>query len=165
MKNRIELAQKHFKGNGVELGVAGGNFSVAILQNTGVRQLWSIDKWNDHHGIGEYFIARHKLQPFGSSSQVLRATFEEVVGFFEPDVFDFIYVDGYAHTGQNGGQTLRQWWPKVKPGGVFAGHDYCAKYQPTVDVVDAFVREHGLALQVTEESVKEHPSWWVVKPV
>lgn len=36
----------------------------------------------------------------------------------------FIYVDGYAHTGEDRGKTLFDWYPKLKIGGLMAGDDY-----------------------------------------
>ena len=174
MKTRTELAQQLFRGTGAELGVASGKFSAVILAEDRVRRLYSIDRWNDHHGVKEYFAASLLLsktaQETGSTiydeppnvSIVLRMTFAEACPLFPAEHFDFLYIDGYAHTGQEGGQTLRDWWPKLKPGGIFAGHDYHPTFQPTIDAVDAFVREHGLELNLTTEDAL--PSWWVVKP-
>lgn len=127
-----------------------------------VNKLYSIDRWTEpHHGMDEYLRAINRLAGFGSRSTVLRATFEEALGLFEDGSLDFVYVDGYAHTGQEGGQTLEDWWPKIKPGGVMAGHDYDPLFQPTIDAVDAFVARHGLELHLTEE--EKLRSWWVVK--
>ena len=163
MKTRQRLAQHLFHGMGVELGVAWGEFSMEILTRS--RRLWllySIDRWTDpHHDIHEYERAIQRLESFGSRSRVLRATFEEALVLFKPESLDFVYVDGYAHTGQEGGKTLEEWWPKIKPGGVMAGHDYDPLFQPTIDAVDAFVARHGLELHLTEE--EKLRSWWVVK--
>jgi len=193
IKTRQELALNLFKGTGVELGVARGEFSEEILrqqrliiplglekvseglfrwEGTGpvmlptaldcVQKLYSIDRWTEkHHSIYEYQLALLRLQKFGARSLVLRATFEEALVLFEDGGLDFVYVDGYAHTGQEGGKTLEDWWPKIKPGGVLAGHDYDALFQPTIDAVDAFVARHGLELHLTEE--ENLRSWWVVK--
>tara|TARA_Y100000389_G_C17052243_1_gene313332 strand:+ start:118 stop:318 length:201 start_codon:yes stop_codon:yes gene_type:complete len=43
---------------------------------------------------------------------------------FPDDFFDFIYVDGYAHTGEENGKTFFDWWPKLKQNGIFSGDDY-----------------------------------------
>jgi hypothetical protein len=193
MKTRQELARQLFKGTGVELGVAWGEFSEEILrqqmlfipldlekvseglyqwQGTGpimlstaldcVHKLYSIDRWTEpHHGMDEYLRALNRLANYGRRSTVLRATFEEARVLFQDGALDFVYVDGYAHTGQEGGKTLEDWWPKIQPGGVMAGHDYDPLFQPTIDAVDAFVARHGLELHLTDG---EHlASWWVVK--
>lgn len=163
MKTRTELAQQLFHGVGAELGVAWGEYSDLILSgHSRVSRLYSIDHWTEpHHDVREYYKALALLHGHGPRSLVLRATFAEACPLFDEAFFDFLYLDGYAHTGQEGGQTLRDWWPKLKPGGILAGHDYHPTFQPTIDAVDAFVRGHGLTLNLTTDQL---PSWWVVKP-
>lgn len=162
MKTRIDLARELFHGTGVELGVANGFFSREILYCSNCERLYSIDRWTEpHHGMDEYLQALDRLHLFRTRSRVLRATFDEALVLFQVGSLDFVYVDGYAHTGQEGGKTLEDWWPKIKPDGVMAGHDYDPLFQPTIDAVDAFVARHGLELHLTEE--EKLRSWWVVK--
>lgn len=53
---------------------------------------------------------------------VRKMSFEAVKDF--PDChFDFIYVDA-VHDYDGALVDLMDWWPKLKPGGVMAGHDY-----------------------------------------
>jgi ADP-heptose:LPS heptosyltransferase len=62
---------------------------------------------------------------------------------------------------------MEQWWPKVKPGGILAGHDYHPKWIATMNAVDGFVERHDLALQLThpadELGADPYPSWLVEK--
>ncbi len=152
-------------GRAVELGVARGLFSDALLAGQPGFTLVSIDSWADpdrSHNDEEFAQACALLGRWGARSEVLRKTFEEALADFPDGHFDLIYVDGYAHTGQQGGLTLRQWWPKLKIGGVFAGHDYDpVKWPSTVKAVDAFAAEHGLRLQVTTGD--RYPSWFTFK--
>lgn len=144
----------------IELGVARGDFAVELMRANPRARYIGIDRYSDHHGDREYRSAKDRINSKGG--KLLRSTFYDALRMFTDDYNPLIYVDGYAHTGQEGGQTLRDWWPKVKPGGIFAGHDYHPTYQATIDAVDAFVAEHGLALNIIEE--KPFPSWWVRKP-
>lgn len=160
---RADLAAT-FCGQGVELGVARGQFSATILANPNVTRLWSIDKWNDHHDLKEYMAASELLAGAGAGKCIpLRMTFEEAASLVNNLSMDFCYVDGYAHLGQEGGKTLDQWWEKLKPGGVFSGHDYHSDFPKTIAAVDSFVKKHGVSLSVTKEG--KYPSWWVRKPV
>jgi len=161
IKTRNDLAQQLFHGFGVELGVAAGKFTEQILTVGHVAKLHGIDKWNDHHNVTEWFQAMERVKAFPTSCQLLRANFSEVVSQFEDGSLNFVYVDGYAHTGQEGGATLREWWPKVAVGGIMAGHDYSARWQKTMDAVDAFVVENGLQLHLTTDD--DPSSWWVTK--
>ena len=164
MRTRQDLISL-FQGTGCELGVAAGAYSSAILGNGKVSRLYSIDRWSDHHGLAEYKLAAERLASAGPNRCIpLRMSFHEAAPLFAPDSLDFVYVDGYAHTGQESGATLEEWWPMLKPGGVMAGHDYCPKYQPTIDAVDTFVRRHGLEMGLTTDD-KSHASWWVIKPI
>lgn len=163
IRTRAELAETLFRGVGAELGVAAGAFSAHILRQERVSLLYSIDRWNDHHNMAEYMTALALLKSHGSRSLVIRACFDEIAPCIPNQHLQFCYVDGYAHTGQHGGKTLADWWPKIKPGGILSGHDYSPRYQPTIDAVDAFAKAHGLELNLTTED--ELPSWWVRKPL
>ncbi len=76
-------------------------------------------------------------------------------------VFDFIYIDGYAHTGQDNGTILKDWWPKLKSGGMFAGHDYCKQFPKTIEEVNKFATRHQLKLNFTKE--EKYTSWYCIK--
>ncbi|MBB5035556.1 class I SAM-dependent methyltransferase [Prosthecobacter vanneervenii] len=148
-----------------ELGVACGNFSSALLNHhPHLGKLYAIDKWNDErHPAHEETVARNNLRD--PRAIVIRQTFEEAAKneILENICFDLIYVDGYAHTGQDSGATLAHWWPKLKPGGIFAGHDYDTAWPLTIKAVNEFAKNHRLTIH----SIKEIPfnSWWLSKPV
>ena len=165
---RLMLAQGLFSGVGAELGVAGGSFSDEILRYCpAVTLLWSIDRWSDHHDLREYWSAADRLAQHGQRSRVRRCSFAEAAQLIPDGSLDWCFIDGYAHTGQDGMQTLAEWWRKLRPGGVFSGHDYHPDWPATVKVVDEFVALHGLTLGLTREYDKarqEWPSWWVRKP-
>lgn len=169
IKDRRQLAQ-HFGGEGVELGVAAGLYSAHILAVSQCRLLWSIDQWVDHHSLAEGVLASRRLVQRGFGRCVpVRATFADACPCFLNDSLDFVYIDGYAHTGQDQGRTLRDWWPKLKRGGIFAGHDYHPEWQATIDVVDHFAALHYLQVYLTQEQPgtarpREFPSWFLFKP-
>ncbi len=96
-------------------------------------------------------------------------SFAEAYDLFDDESLDFIYIDGYAHTGQEGGETIWQWARKVKIGGLISGDDYHNDWPLVIEAVDTFARETGFDLCVTTEveSVEYagHPSWAMVKTV
>jgi hypothetical protein len=146
----------------VELGVASAAFAERVLdRNRGMTYL-GIDKWDDHHNVAEMEKAAIKLSRFGSRAELKRASFGDAIEGVKDESCDVIYVDGYAHTGQDDGKTLRDWWPKVKSGGVFSGHDYDEKWPKTIAAVDEFAKSIGLPVEV----IKDEPfsSWIIRKP-
>ena len=159
LKTRSDLVLRlPFNAIGAELGVAAGKFSVELNDRFSFKEFWCIDKWDDHHNLKEYLNCIRQLP----RANIIRAKFEECLPFFSNGYFDFIYIDGYAHTGQDGGKTLSDWWPKLKKGGIFAGHDYDQKaWKKTCESVDKFCESVKKEVKI----IKDHPydSWWIQK--
>lgn len=166
---RIELTRLLASdGLGVEIGVAGGLFSDAILRYSELKRLYSIDAWADHHDDDEYLTCVRRLRKFGTRSVVMRMLFDDALMHFPDDSMDFVYIDAYAHTGQQDGKLLDDWWPKLKKGGLFSGHDYDDAWPLTVKAVDAFCARQGLKVAVVSPDFdqpfnEKYASWYVWK--
>jgi len=145
----------------IELGVAAGKFAVELIKANPRARYVGIDRWSDHHDKYEMVVAETCIRGKSKTAYLIRSTFSDALQYFPDESLDLIYIDGYAHTGQDNRQTLDDWYPKLTIGGIFAVHDYCAKYQPTIDAVDSFVARHGLTLNIINDG--DHPSWWVIK--
>jgi hypothetical protein len=171
-KRRADIAQIIPPGGiGVELGVAEGGFSERLLKHSPLAYLYSIDMWagDRGHDIEQHRAAFRKLDPFRSRSTILKMRFDEALCLFPDGYFDFIYIDGYAHTGEENGQTFRDWYPKLKSGGIFAGDDYSPAWPLVVAEVDKFVAAQDLKLYVIpcepeEDWASKYPTWFVHKP-
>ena len=153
---------------GVELGVAQGVFSQQALQHQPIKEWYAIDMWagDRGHNVNQYMQACEKLAPY-PHAKIIKSRFEDVVDDFADEYFDFIYIDGYAHTGQEGGKTLTDWWPKLKCGGVFAGDDYHSDWPLTQKSVDEFAKTHDRELHIHHFGEHNHwsryPSWYMIK--
>ena len=167
---------------GVEIGVDEGFFSDWLLANSNLQVLHSIDAWSTEteKTLSEYAArnakimadrkqeyrsgeqdARERLSKFGGRSHIIKAISWEAAGLFEDNSIDFIYFDG-SHTKDGLGRDIICWLSKIKNGGVISGHDYCRKHgYGVIEVVDNFVKSHGLQLHLTRE--RESPSWWTIK--
>ncbi len=68
----------------------------------------------------------------------------DVVPTFRDDEFDLIFIDG-DHTAEGLTTDIRVCWPKLKPGGVMAFHDYGFHKWPAVKrIVDFLFRLDGV---------------------
>ena len=150
----------------IELGVAAGRFAVECLtENPEIRYI-GIDRWSDHHDDAEMYKAIESLSVFKPNVAIMRYTFSKALPLFHDNFADMIYIDGYAHTGQENGQTLDEWWPKLKTGGIFAGHDYDRNYPQTIRAVDNFIQkltDSGVDVELNIIKEKPNCSWWIKK--
>ena len=147
---------------GIELGVANGTYSKQMVDSNKFSKVYGIDVYNDHHNTKQYLSALTYIgldKPY----TLIRSSFEETLTLFQDNFFDYIYVDGYAHTGQEDGKTLYTWFSKLKTGGIFAGHDYHTAWPKTIRVVDEFIKSYNLNLNLTNEQNPLYPSWYTFK--
>lgn len=153
---------------GIELGVAAGSFSARMVQSGRFRHFFGVDVYGDGHNVQEYKKALRTVGLMARYS-LLRMTFDQALDLFPDGFFDFVYCDGYAHTGEEGGRTLIDWYPKLKSGGVMAGDDYDAESWPLVVwAVNHVVAELDVVLNVTDlvsdEPYNRYRSWHFTKP-
>ncbi len=148
---------------GVELGVAKGDFSKELLKTKKFKILFGIDSYSlNQHNKKEYKSALKKLDIF-SNYKLINMRFEDALDLFPDRSLDFIYFDGYAHTGQNYGQTILDWSKKIKPNGILSGDDYDSKWELNKIIIDQFALQNKLKLYITDSNKKKHiyNSWYI----
>jgi len=118
---------------GVEIGVFKAQFTRVLLENW-PGTMYMIDPWrplgdeyidasNHQHHQTAYAEAMDNIKGFENRAFMLRGLGEELVNMFEDESLDFVYIDG-NHAYDYVKQDMEMWWPKLKKGGLFAGHDY-----------------------------------------
>lgn len=143
---------------GVEIGVERGEFSETIMKNLPrAVKVYGVDPWEAYKGYREH-VSQSKLDTFYQSTIERMAIFpqwEPIRGYshmvattFPDNTFDFVYLDG-NHDFFNVTRDLHAWTPKVKPGGIIAGHDFrrisSRGYNcHVVDVVHAWTHAHEI---------------------
>ena len=159
-------------GVGVELGVAEGSFSEQILRTFEGQNfyLYSIDMWagDRGHNVDEYRRTILRLDPWKRNNTIIKMTFDEAAPLFPDNSLDFVYVDGYAHTGENDGKYFRDWYPKLKEGGIIAGDDYHPDWPLVINAVNDFRREIDRELNIIPNLAKVDrwsmfPTWFMQK--
>jgi len=131
LPNRYDLL-KHLPKKGVvaELGVDKGDFSRQILINNQPKKLHLIDVWDSERYNQEKrkevelkfeneIVLQNVVINFGYSTSV--------VDIFEDSYFDWIYIDT-NHSYETTKEELKLYSPKIKKGGIIAGHDYVVGY-------------------------------------
>lgn len=152
---------------GTELGVAEGIFSKRMIDSGKFTNIVGIDMYADYHDINQYKRALQKTGLF-SNYKLLRMRFEDALDLFEDEFFDFIYIDGYAHGGQDGGKTIFDWYNKLKVGGIIAGDDFHSDWPLVCDAVNELAEQLEEEIMVTELTEKDtlyccYPSWAIRK--
>jgi hypothetical protein len=159
LKSRDQLPQLLTRlgltGWGAEIGVSNGFYSDTILSGSRLERLFSIDLWcspmiwwEQLTTPSEYISAVNRLFRYGVRSVIIKMASLEATRLFPEQSLDFIYIDA-THDYEGVKADLAAWWPKLKPGGIMAGHDY-ADDCGVPRAVNEFVAAHGLALAVTE---------------
>lgn len=126
------LENNNINGKGVEIGVFKGQFSKHILDNWS-GTLYMIDPWreledyidssNHKNHPNAYLEAMQSIKGYEDRAFMIRALSNQAVDLFEDESLDFIYIDG-NHTYDSVKEDMELWFPKLKKGGLFAGHDY-----------------------------------------
>lgn len=143
------LINKYHLKVGAEIGVAYGGHSEAILKNTKVEKLYSVDPyqpdWDGTDGYtlpntGEkftlteyeelYLHALHRTRKYEDRSVFLRCTGHEAFAIIQ-DKLDFVFIDA-KHTYENLYTDLFLWSKKVRKGGIIAWHDYGHESYPGI---------------------------------
>jgi hypothetical protein len=131
------LNERGLTGYGVEIGTHRGVFAKILLSKWKGKRLHCIDPWENLPGYeyqakfldgggksreDDYRACVENLKDYRSKCTFTKATSMEVVQDFGDETLDFAYIDG-DHSYQAVKTDLEGWWPKLKLGGVLAGHD------------------------------------------
>lgn len=114
--------------NGIvaELGVDRGDFSQKILAINKPSKLHLVDVWQSERYPEKLFyeVSQKFIQEIDAKKVVInRGLSTEIVDQFSDAYFDWIYIDT-AHSYSVTKSELESYLPKMKSGGIIAGHDF-----------------------------------------
>ena len=121
-------------GSGVEVGVHRGQFAEILLKQWRGR-LFGVDNYARHYDpidpaansdrSKDQKAAQKVVEEFQPRFDLIKKPSVEAAKDFKPESLDFAYIDA-SHQYKAVSEDIKAWWPRVKPGGVLAGHDALA---------------------------------------
>lgn len=184
--NRVTLARLFGElrfGVGAEIGVERGLYSKQLCQENHGLKLYAVDPWLAYQGYREH-VSQEKLDGFfeitkqrlsGYDAHLIRKTSVDAAKDFKDGSLDFVYLDG-NHEFSHVAADISAWTPKVRKGGIVAGHDYIKRKNKeylmhVVDVVNAYVSAYqitpwfvlGRKATIPGELRDTSRSWFFVK--
>jgi len=175
----VLLNRRRLLGSAVEVGVQQGLFSDLILSSWQGSRLISVDPWlesadyEDTANVAQatqeslYQETVERLARHGARGAVWRMTSQQASDAVPDASLDFVYIDA-RHDHDSVRSDLEAWYPKVRPGGILAGHDYFDDVRPegvygVRSAVDEFVA--ALQLPFFATTFQDGPSWIIEKPL
>jgi len=168
----------NLKGIGAEIGVQEGVFSKHLLDNWEGGKIYLIDGWRHMNGYEDIANGDHNVQlnniaktlmaiyNHSSKATLIRELSLDAVKLFNDDFFDWVFLDA-DHKYEAVKDDLDAWYPKIKKGGVFCGHDYLDSEKDqnghtefgVKKAVDEWAAKHDLRVNTTNKEI--FPFWWV----
>lgn len=174
------LPQIGTNSSAVEVGVWRGHYSMDIHRALKPKQYWGVDPYLYRENYADApdaleYVSQHNLDQLHfkvdllfqcmSNSKLLRTTGQEAAAQFEDQSLDFVYIDG-DHSYEFVSGDCAAWWPKIRKGGILAGHDYTSgnpqkgHVYGVIEAVTEHCERYNLTVQTTQE---QYATWWVTK--
>ena len=142
---------------------------------------------NDAHQERNFKTAQRSLQQYEHLTELvfLRNFTSEAVHYIEDNSLDFVFIDA-RHDMCSVAEDIELYWPKLREGGILAGHDYMMgralhefvdttdsyeicpngdwKFRSVKGAVDDFAAKHGLQVAITYGDITPWLSWIIRKP-
>lgn len=140
---------------GVEIGVFAGINACYLLEGLPIKRLYLVDNYRPYWDSGTQYYTQdqmeqhyemmfHAIDQYFDKTMVIRQDSLWATNLFPDGYFDFVYIDA-GHTYGEVMSDMNLWWPKVKAGGVFGGHDYgTINGREVKHAVNDFLEAHGL---------------------
>lgn len=191
-QNRISLPhllnKLHLAGEAVEIGTHRGDYAAQFIDAWAGRLLHCVDPWaavpgyeeqaqmlvdimwSDGNRDHDFEVARKAVHKHRSRVNFIRATSEDAAPLFADNSLDFVYLDG-DHQYEPVKKDLSLWWPKVKRGGILAGHDIVCPGEIgggwgmyIRPAVEEHITTYNIDAFIIEEAKSLPYSYYMVKP-
>ena len=149
---------------GLEIGTAEGITSEYLLSTIPSLKLYGVDPypryidWNGDQPASEknYEAYKERVKPYQNTHVHILKTSDDAVADFGDETLDFIFIDG-LHTYEQVLKDCQNYWPKLKSGGVFIGHDY-ARIEDVYKAVNVFAKQIDKEIKNAQQDL-----WYLTK--
>ena len=161
---------------GAEIGIGWGTHASFYLSELNIDFVFLIDPhvaYEDYkkniglEEIKEWERNAHiKLDKYEHKIKWIKERSTDAVKLIADSSLDFVYIDA-NHTYESVAEDIRLYYPKVKKGGLFSGHDY--DYESVKKAVDEFINKQKLKLDIEDvypwQSIPKgiKYDWWTWK--
>jgi predicted O-methyltransferase YrrM len=159
----IDLLKDKGPIKGLEIGCAEGTTTKLLLKELPNLTLWSIDPYEDYTDWNgnildkmdvKFINTMNRMKPYEDRFRLLKKYSDDCVGDFENEFLDFIFIDG-LHTYEQVKKDCENFYPKVKSGGLFSGHDY-----NNVKEVQTAVKEFAIKQGLKTINSTDYDVWY-----
>jgi len=144
-RNATEFVKAHLGSDliCVEVGVRSGEHALAMLELP-IKQLYLIDSYDPYLDIDEWceaskqseylhdLVGRIREHTFRHKVRIILADSQAISQQFENGTLDYVYIDA-NHKYEAIKEDIKNWFPKIKPHGVLAGHDFHIVQQAIIE--------------------------------
>lgn len=122
----------HFVEVGTWKGMSACYMAVEIINSNKNIRFDCVDTWeyvetskeiDEHQFENLYEIFLENIKPIKHIINIVKSISWEGASLYSNESLDFVFIDA-AHDYESVLKDLNAWYPKVKNGGIFAGHDY-----------------------------------------
>lgn len=150
-----------------EVGVLEGAYSETLCRHIPDIEIYCIDPWTPSRNHvsqrrldRQYKITKERLRSY--NAKILRMKSIEGAKLIPDSTLDFVYIDA-IHLYKSVLQDLEAWVPKVKDGGIVAGHDW--GHLGVASAVNEYASKHSISKVYTTLPCEADlcPSWFWLK--
>ena len=109
-------------------------------------------------GIDLYDIFLQNIEPVKNYINIVRELSRIAADRYSDNSIDFVFIDA-AHDYESVTNDLIAWYPKIKIGGMLAGHDYFNRHVEVKCAVDNFFNSRGIEVLFSDDKC------WYIKNV
>lgn len=146
---------------GIEIGTDQGTTTEYLLRSIPDLKLYGVDDYTENRTEDvqnlTFELFKKNVSPYSKRFTHYKNTSDDAVSKFKDESVDFIFVDG-DHKYEQVLKDCQNYYPKLKKGGLFCGHDW------NLPAVNKAVREFAASIGKSNEiEIMRQDVWYWVK--